>query len=149
MITPHDYQEKAIRDIIEKFRTKERVLLQMATGSGKTVVFSLLSKTVVTQAKKKVVILCHREELISQTVATMESLGLVCQSVYPSTKRILEQVDCYVCMVETVYNRLKKDRFKFENIGLLIADECHIRVFDKVYDFFPTTKILGVTATPI
>src|SRR5690606_37849383 len=35
MIKPHDYQQKCVDEIIEKFKDKKSVVLQSDTGSGK------------------------------------------------------------------------------------------------------------------
>ncbi len=143
------FQEKAFNEIIEKFDSGiKRLMLQAQTGYGKTYTFSFIAKHFVDKGEK-VVVLCHREELINQTCETLHSIGVTYQKVLPSTKNINGIVDVYVCMVETVFNRLKKNRFKFDNVGLLISDESHIRVYEKVYDYFKESKILAVSATPV
>lgn len=149
MIKLFPYQQTAVDAVFEKFETKQRALLQAATGAGKTYMFSYIAKRIV-DGGQKVVILCHREELVGQTISTLSSIGVRCQSVTPETKRLHTiTVDVYVCMIETVYNRLKRGKFSFDDVGLVIADECHVRVFEKCYDYFPDSKILGVTATPV
>lgn len=143
------YQQRAVDEILHKFNSVDKVMLQASTGYGKTYTFSYLAKHYVDK-KKKVVILCHREELCTQTADTLNNIGIKTQIVTPSTRKIHHiTADVYVCMIETIYNRLKKKRFVFDNIGLVISDEAHIRVFEKTYQFFPDAKILGVTATPI
>src|SRR5690606_31381922 len=57
--------------------------------------------------------------------------------------------DVYVAMTETINNRLKNGEFVMPGIDLVVADECHILIFDKVYKYFPDSKILVVTATPV
>lgn len=143
------YQERAVNEVFEKFEHNRKLLLQANTGAGKTVMFSYIAKHVV-ESGQKVVILCHREELVHQTIETLKTIGVSCQAITPSTRGIHHlTADVYVAMIETVHNRLKSGRFVFQNIGLVVADECHIRVFDKVYEYFPSSKILGVTATPV
>ena len=143
------YQERTVKEVFDKFKYNRKLLSQAHTGAGKTVMFSYIAKNIV-DSGKKVLILCHREELMQQTIATLEIIGVKCQSITPSTRRIHHlTADVYVAMIETVYNRLKSGKFVFQNIGLVVADECHIRIFDKAYDYFPSAKILGVTATPV
>jgi superfamily II DNA or RNA helicase len=54
-----------------------------------------------------------------------------------------------VSMVETAFNRLKKDPQYFGKVGLLIVDEAHYGEFKKIYEYFPNALIIGVTATPV
>lgn len=143
------YQQRAYDEILTKFESVNKLMLQAHTGYGKTFLFSYIAKHYVDN-KQKVIILCHREELCLQTFETLKSLGINSQIVTPTTKKLHHiTADVYICMVETIYNRLVKKQFIFDNIGLVIADEAHIRVFEKCYQFFPESKILGVTATPV
>ncbi len=149
MIKPYKYQEDGINEIFDKFQTKNRILYQLSTGGGKTFVFCLLTKKFVDFSQKKVLILCHRQELIEQTVKSMIRIGLTCEELTPKTKKLNHISNVYVAMVETAHRRLKKNEHFFLDIGLIIADECHTLVFDKVFEFFPFAKILGCTATPV
>lgn len=149
MIKPHEYQKYGIDEIIEKFETNDRLVYQLDTGGGKTVVFSLLSKYWSENRKQKVLILCHREELINQSCETLTILGLTYEKVLPSTKRLHHVSDVYVAMIETLDRRLKKNKHYLKDVGLIISDEAHVQIFNKVYGYFPTAKILGVTATPV
>lgn len=142
------YQEESIKLIFEKFKTKNKVLYTLPTGGGKTFCFSWITREFVKNTGKKVLILCHLEELIDQAINTLNSLGVSSQKIVSSTKKAHYFTDSYVAMVETINNRLKKNNNYIDDIGLIIADECHIQVFQKVFDHFPNAKILGVTATP-
>jgi superfamily II DNA or RNA helicase len=149
MVKPFKYQEEAINEILNKFQTKQRVLYQLSTGGGKTFVFCFLAKKYVEIFNHKVLILCHRQELIDQTIKSMTRIGLTCEELTSKTKKLNHTSNCYVAMVETAHNRLKKNEYFFENVGLIIADECHTLVFDKVFSYFPFSNILGCTATPV
>lgn len=146
---PRDYQQSNIDEIIEKFKINDRLLYQLSTGGGKTVVFSFLAKEWIKRTGKKVLILCHREELINQACETLVKVGLSVERVLPNVKRYHHKADVYVAMIETLDRRLKRNPKFLFNVGLVVADECHIQIFNKVYDFFPDAKILGVTATPV
>jgi superfamily II DNA or RNA helicase len=148
-IKPHDYQRDGLNNIYTKFKTKNRLMYQLSTGGGKTYVFSFLSRWWIKTHEKKVLILCHRKELIEQTIESMNRIGVTCEPVTAKTKALKHTSDCYVAMVETAYNRLKVNSNFFSNIGLLVADEAHIQVFDKVFHYFPGIKILGCSATPV
>lgn len=145
------YQQDGVNEIITKFFEEKykRILYQLSTGGGKTFVFSFLTKKWVEDTKKKVVILCHKTELIDQTIASLQSIGITAEPLTKEVKKLKHNCDAYVCMIETANNRLKKDPNLFKNIGLVIADECHILIFDKVYSYFPDANILGCSATPV
>src|SRR5690606_38752163 len=149
MIKPYDYQEKAISEILEKFKTLDRLCLQLVTGAGKTITFSFLAKKWIEQKGGKVLILCHREELVQQSAEVILKLGMNNEKVLPTTKRLHHASDVYIAMIETLDRRLKKNPKYLKDVSLLIADECHVMVFPKVYSFFNEAKILGVTATPV
>lgn len=150
MVKPFKYQEDGINEILDKFQTKQRVLYQLSTGGGKTFIFCFLTKKFVEYSNQKVLILCHRQELIDQTIKSMIRIGLTCEELTSKTKNKLNHLsNCYVAMVETTYNALKLNPFFLKDVGLIIADECHTLVFDKVFNFFPFAKILGCTATPV
>jgi len=150
MVKPFKYQEEAINEILDKFQSKQRVLYQLSTGGGKTFVFCFLTKKFVEFTNQKVLILCHRQELIDQTIKSMTRIGLTCEELTSKTKNKLNHLsNCYVAMVETTYNVLKLNPYFLKDVGLIIADECHTLVFDKVFQFFPFSNILGCTATPV
>ena len=52
-------------------------------------------------------------------------------------------------MVETLNNRLNDDKLELNDIGLVIIDEAHYNSFRKLFKFFKSCFILGVTATPL
>ena len=128
-----DYQQQAITEITEAFRTRNRLAYQLATGGGKTFIFSYLASNY----DGKVMILVNRQELVSQTTETIKELG-------GDLNRIS------IGMVETINNKIKKGLNPLEGVNLLIVDECHRLEFVKVIDKAPEgCKILGFTATPI
>ena len=149
MIQPYDYQKQAINDIYTKFKTFNKVLFQLSTAGGKTIVFSFLSKFWNERYKNKVLILCHREELVEQTIASLNQIGVTCEKITSKTKNLKHSSQCYVAMIETINNRLNKNPYFVKDVGLVICDEAHTLVFDKVFKYFANSKILGCTATPV
>lgn len=143
------HQKESINSILEHFKTQQRVLFCLATGGGKTVVFSFLSKYFVLQTGKKVLILAHREELINQSIKTLSAIGVKSESVISTKKRMNHNSHAYVAMVQTLKNRLKKDPDFLKDVGLIICDECHLLQYDEIFSYYPDAKILGVTATPV
>lgn len=146
---PHDYQREGILEIIEKFKTKNKILYQLDTGGGKTVVFSFLSKYWSERRGEKILITCHREELVDQTCETLAKMDLTFSKITASTRKFNKDSEVFVAMIETINNRLDRGVIDLPEIGLVISDEAHVLVFDKVYKHFLKSKILGVSATPV
>ena len=146
---PYPDQQKSIDEIFEEFKTKKRILYQLSTGGGKTAIFSFIAKRFIRKEKKRVLVLAHRDELITQTLKTLRTIGVTCESVIASKKKLQHNSDCYVAMIQTIKNRLKNNEEFVENIGLIIVDEAHIDLHKEVFEYFPSAKILAVTATPI
>lgn len=145
---PH--QEKSVNDIIDKFKTYQRLLFQLSTGGGKTYCFSFLTKHwIENNPTQKVLILCHRTELVEQTFKSLNQIGVTCEIITAGKKYLTHSCNAYICMVQTLSNRLEKNPDFLRSVGLVIADECHVQIFNKIFPYFPTSKILGCTATPV
>lgn len=143
------YQAKQVKETIYEIERRMSVLVQLATGGGKTVEFSLIIKDFLhgyTDLKKgPTLILVHRIELLKQTAKTIkEVLGFDPCLITSDTDRFwISRI--YVGMVESTLPRLHM----IHNPELIIIDECHIQNFNKIHRQFPHTKILGFSATPI
>lgn len=146
----HPYQEKDIEcifDSIEQMPTS-RLLYQLPTGGGKTMVFSEIARRYIEKYNGKVAILTHRRELCKQTSATLKSLGVKNTVINSTTKNFKPEHDCYVAMVETLRNRIKSKKIKVSDVRLVIIDEAHHNSFRKLMRSFENAFIIGVTATP-
>lgn len=136
MITPHDYQLQLVNNIARKIANNYKsILVQLATGGGKTVVMSyLIQRYLARNISGKVTIVVHRDELVTQTQKTLLAFGIN---------------NIKVQMVETFCNQIKKHGVS--EYDLLIIDECHVGNFKKVFDHYRDNKtiIIGFTATPI
>src|SRR5687767_11336928 len=66
----YDYQADALEKIfdrIRRFPEKYNLCFQLPTGGGKTVIFSEIAPRYIAETGKKVLILTHRVELLTQT----------------------------------------------------------------------------------
>ena len=150
----YDYQQRAldtIFDRIKKFPSNYNLCFQLPTGGGKTIIFSEIARRFIAETGKKVMILTHRVELLGQTSRVLNEFGVKNTIIVSKVKELDEDLnqDCYVAMVETLNNRLKDEKMKFDDLGLIIVDEAHYNSFRKLFKWFENQVILGVTATPL
>lgn len=160
-----DYQKRGIDLIARAARDgHRRVILQASTGSGKTVMFSALARRFLNaplSRGKRLVIAVHRIELLHQTVRALKNVSDIDAGVVIAGKSGVVRLHpgdvttpyssarVVVCMVETLYNRLKKNKAYLGDVGMLTIDEVHQGNFSKLYDYFPKAYIIGFSATPV
>jgi len=149
----YEYQERDINLLFEKMElasASHRLLYQLPTGGGKTVIFSEITRRFIEKYKKKVIVLTHRIELCRQTSRTLKQLGIANKLITSSQKKIRKDGNnCFVAMVETLKNRIEDGYIDTDEIGLVIIDEAHHNSFNKLLSGFRNANIIGVTATPL
>ena len=117
----------------------------MPTGSGKTVVFSEICR-LACEKSRKVLILVHRRELVTQASDKLKKAGVehgIIAAGFDSSDHPVQ-----VASVQTLIRRLNSGTFTPD---LIIIDEAHHAVagsWDKIIGHFTDAKIIGVTATP-
>lgn len=149
----YPYQQRDIKRIIDTMQSNSpgyRLLYQLPTGGGKTVVFSEITRQFIERYNLKVAVLTHRSELSKQTSTTLKKTGVITKIIDSNLKRlpVKNQYGCYVAMVETLKNRIKDKKVSAADIGLVIIDEAHHNSFRKLLENFKNAFIIGVTATP-
>jgi len=151
-----DYQEKAVQDTIKALKESERkrVICEMPTGGGKTVVFSFIVQNA-SRKKSKTLILTDRTELLRGTGGTLEKFGVLPKYVIAGRKIApdVNKGDCVVGMAQTLKKRIEKSNWRewFLQFDLIIIDECHKQEFNVFFekDVFRTKgTVLGFSATP-
>lgn len=148
------YQEKdinALFDTIARNPPEYRILYQLPTGGGKTVIFSEIARRFIQKYNKKVIVLTHRIELCKQTSSALKTAGIKNKIINSTVKRINRRMgyDCYVAMIETLKNRIEAGQVNADEFGLVIIDEAHHNSFYKLLSEFTNATIIGVTATPL
>lgn len=139
----------------------QRPAVVLATGMGKTVVFSRMAAEHVAAEGTRVVILVHRDELADQTMNKLKQTepGLFVGKVKAAADNIA--ADVMVCSVQTLarekrLHRLLDSQEKCGKVGLVIVDECHHAAAESYrnilaalgcYSGMPGTKAVGFTAT--
>jgi superfamily II DNA or RNA helicase len=143
MIKLRDYQEETIYTMVNC--KDDRLCVSLPTGAGKTVVFSTFAAVCMAQ-NKKIAITVNRRELLSQTVKTLQNMGVPCSTITAKSKK-LGQAFVYVMMIETIARRKSHLQYLRENCDVLIVDECHIGNFNKILDGWK--QVFGFSATPM
>ena len=140
-----DYQAKALEVIDQELEFYDRLLISSPTGSGKTVTFCEWIKR---HTELRILVLVHREELVSQTSKTLTRMGVAHGMITSDgTKNLSERV--HVAMVQTFNRRKGKIPIKYD---VIIPDEAHLSVANTYKGIFETqaqSKIIGFTATPV
>ena len=141
------YQTEAKTSTVGEYdRGNRRVLLQMATGSGKTVVFADLMETFKSRLSGQMWVLAHTEELVKQNLKKLEQAN-------PSLKVGMEMAgqyadpDCDIisaCVKTTGRQGTKRnDRFDWTKVDKLVIDEAHHSVGD---DYARVIDLVGINA---
>lgn len=141
-----DYQDDAVCNVRYAFREVENVILVLATGAGKTVIFSEITR-LAKEKGSRVLILAHRDQLIKQCSRKLTDIGtthgIIMAGFTPAAHESVQ-----VGSVQTVVRRLEKMRWKPD---IIIIDECHLsaaNTYVTIRNHFPSAKLLGVTGSP-
>lgn len=150
-LTPRPYQIEAVDAAREALRKARSTCVILPTGMGKTVLFALIARYAIERGRR-VLILAHRTELISQAADTLERVGVVAG---------VEQGESYarsafdpmavVAMVQTLKSPKRLASWPRDHFPLIIIDECHhatAETYQRIIKHFAGAKVVGVTATP-
>lgn len=140
------YQDKIVQDLRQSIRQGSKSpLLVLPTGGGKTFVFCYIARQAAAKGSK-ILTLVHRQELLMQSSGSMDLLGVEHGLIAP--KHTATQDDVQVASVQTLVRRLERIRWSPD---IVIVDEAHHAVagsWRKILDAFPSSLVIGVTATP-
>lgn len=140
----YEYQKDMLRQIEDAFVTHQSVMVQMPTGTGKTVLISEVVKREEQRVKNPCVwIVVHRRELVEQIKETLERrLG---------TSLDAEREKSSVIEVFSIQWLSRHYQELEERPSLIVIDEAHhavAKTYEEVMNAYPNAKKLGVTATP-
>ena len=156
---PRYYQRVAVQRAVEAItRGQRRVLMVMATGTGKTFsVFQIIWRLWKAEKVKRVLFLVDRNILADQTVTNdFKPFGPVMTKV--RNRDMDPSYEIYIALYQAVSgNEEDKNiyrQFSREFFDLVVIDECHrgsareASAWREILDYFEPAIQLGLTATP-
>ncbi len=156
MVSLRSYQTECLEAIHNaKARGIARPLVSMATGLGKTLVFSALAK----EMNRRTLIVAHRDELIRQAIDKLQLVWPESSPLIGVVKGELHQPDSHI-VVASIQSASREGRIidlKRAGFDLLIIDEAHhaaAPTYERLIrdlgflDNSTGKLLLGVTATP-
>ncbi|MBF0383463.1 MAG: DEAD/DEAH box helicase family protein [Magnetococcales bacterium] len=157
--TPRYYQLNAINRTIEAIANGEnRILLVMATGTGKTfTAFQIIWRLWKARAKKRILFLADRNILVDQTRTNdFKPFGAAMTKI--KKRQIDKSYEIYLALYQAVTgNEEDKNiykQFSPEFFDLVVVDECHRgsaaedSAWREILDYFSSATHIGLTATP-
>ena len=147
------YQSEMKQDVYNLWDKIDNVMLQMPTGTGKTIVFTSIVRDIRKWCQRnskdsKILIVAHRKELIEQA---SNKLGSLTHGIIQSGKPQQLSLPIQVASIQTFMSRRNYETMRLQRFDFIIIDEAHHSMapgYQKLWDMFPKSKKLGVTATP-
>lgn len=140
----YEYQKDMLRQIEDAFVTHQSVMVQMPTGTGKTVLISEVVKREERRVKNPCVwIVVHRRELVEQIKETLERRLGTSLDAEREKSNVIEVFS--IQWLSRHYQELE------ERPSLIVIDEAHhavAKTYEEVMNAYPNAKKLGMTATP-
>ena len=156
---PRYYQRIAINRTVEAIsRGQKRILLVMATGTGKTyIAFQIIYRLWKSGVKKRILYLADRKNLISQT-KTGDFKHFKDKLTIIENKKIDKAYEIYLALYQGLTNYDGETdaylQFSPNFFDLIIVDECHRgsvdedKAWHKILTYFTGATQIGMTATP-
>lgn len=152
------------KDILEKVvKCKDNCVVQLDTGGGKTPIIAALTKRF-----KHVIVVAHRNILITQASSTLASFGIHHDILATKTTRRRCELEHrkiggshyspgaskYVGSIDSIISRERHERLSIDRHKpyLILIDEGHHvqaeNKWGKLLKIFPNSRLVGFTATP-
>ncbi|MBV1933018.1 MAG: DEAD/DEAH box helicase family protein, partial [Porticoccaceae bacterium] len=156
---PRYYQTEAINRVIEKVAQGEkRLLLVMATGTGKTyTTFQIIWRLWKAKKVRRILFLVDRNILADQTLVNdFKPFGSVMTKI--KNRKIDPSYEIYLGLYQALTGPVEEDKI-FKNVSpdffdLIVIDECHRgsakedSAWREILEYFDSAIQLGLTATP-
>jgi len=156
---PRYYQLNAINRTVEAVvRGQDRILLVMATGTGKTyTAFQIIWRLWKSGQKKRILFLADRNILVDQTRSNdFKPFGAAMTKI--TGRKIDKSYEIYLSLYQAVTGTEEERnvyrQFSREFFDLVVIDECHRgsaaedSTWREILDYFSSATHIGLTATP-
>lgn len=160
---PRYYQRNAVNRTVEAIaRGQQRLLLVMATGTGKTyTAFQVVYRLLRSDLKKRILYLADRNILVDQSIA--QDFAPLEKTIYKvdfSDKECLREIASHevnFALYHQMVGQNDEEHFRQippEYFDLIVVDECHRGSakedsnWRKVLEYFSSATQIGMTATP-
>ena len=157
---PRYYQRIAINRTVEAVaKGQNRILLVMATGTGKTfTAFQIIHRLTKSGAKKKVLYLADRNILIDQTM--VQDFRPFKKVMTKIKNRVMDSsYEIYMALYQQLVDYDDNGEYPFKEFApsffdLILVDECHRgsarddSAWRKILEYFKSATQIGMTATP-
>ncbi|MCP5523720.1 MAG: DEAD/DEAH box helicase family protein [Verrucomicrobiales bacterium] len=157
--SPRYYQLTAVNRTVEAIaRGKPRILLVMATGTGKTyTAFQIIWRLWKAGAKKRILFLVDRNILADQTrINDFKPFGQAMTKI--TNRQVDKSFEIYLSLYQAVTGTEEEQniykQFSPDFFDLVIVDECHRgsaaddAAWRQVLEYFSSATQIGLTATP-
>lgn len=148
MKSPRPYQTESFEAIQQAHRDGlRRIIVELATGLGKTVIFVLLTLRAIKKGSR-VLILVNRDVLVSQAIEELARHGIFAQR-EQALERAPLTADVVVGSVQSMQGKWLQ-KWRRDHFKVVICDECHgsrAKTFQSILTHFEGAFHLGVTAT--
>ena len=157
-----DYQEEICSRVREAFKKHRSVMMQMPTGTGKTVVLAEIVReylnvnvNVNVKGGCNVLIVAHRRELVEQIQqALLRVMGAGVARELP-TQQSCDYLSAEGAAAHIAVHSIQWLSRNIEKVkgkpGVVIVDEAHhavAKTYRMMWEAWPEAKFLGLTATP-
>jgi type I restriction enzyme R subunit len=157
--SPRYYQHIAINRTVDAIaRGEDRILLVMATGTGKTyTAFQIIWRLWKAKTKKRILFLVDRNILADQTKTNdFKPFGSAMTKI--TNRTVDKSFEIYLCLYQAVTGTEEEQniykQFSPDFFDLVVVDECHRgsaaddASWRKVLEYFSAATQIGLTATP-
>tara|TARA_R110002072_G_scaffold284396_2_gene448438 strand:- start:30798 stop:33194 length:2397 start_codon:yes stop_codon:yes gene_type:complete len=157
--SPRYYQLLAINKTIEAIaKGQQRILLVMATGTGKTyTAFQIIWRLWKSRAKKRILFLADRNILVDQTMTNdFKPFGPAMTKI--QKRQANKSFEIYLSLYQAVTGTEEEQniykQFSPDFFDLIVIDECHRgsaaadSAWREILEYFSAATQIGLTATP-
>lgn len=151
-LTPRPYQYRSHDAAWNSIKTcLDPVVIELATGAGKSLIGAMLGDTVLSHTGKRVLMLVPNGELAEQNGEKMADMGIKYSLFSASVGKKSIKHPVVIGTPGTVKNQIERFGAEF---AVIIIDECHeitatiISIIDAIRAKNPNVRVIGMTATP-